>query len=262
MNKSLKILALLFAGLLVLSFVVGCSSEKSTQENQEGNTNDPEYQAAQTEAVTQVEYSIDNMASGMTYISGFVPPESSFTTTDTSYYGYDDISGWWYFYANGDSANFSATTADSIRFTAGETHQENPDSTTDKMEFRLYLNLYASDTSGSASMDYLNDWTYTGLNTDTLQINGNGSYEWAMAVNDHNYYVNMSEQFDSIRWVIGSLYPFAGVLSLSMTANYLDENYAGQITDWDFTITFYEDHYHAYASNGTYYWEWDFYYGT
>ncbi|GEM_PF-4906215 len=253
--KSLpKIILLTMVGLLSVFLIFGCSSNKNPSSSvSQGDPNDPNYVAAKAQIDELVASVSGDMAEGSDYLGGFNPPPSPTNATDTTYYGYDAETGWWYSYQDMNSDPYSYTYADSVRYSANGTFQENPDSTTDKMEVKLYTTMISTDSLYAYDLNFFEDMIFTVLSSDTLQTDGDGGYSIAFADTIGSF--DFTETFNAIKIPIELGHPVSGTANSTMTATFPD----GEGT-WTINLTFYADHIHIYATNGQYYWEWDEYY--
>ena len=256
--KILKQIALIcLVGLMASLLIAGCSdNKKSTKQLTQGDPNDAGYQGAKGIVEGQIDYVLSGLTNGMGFFGGFNPRPHTAGTADTSYFGYNPTSGWYYYYSDMSESLYTYWWSDSARYSNNGTAQENPDSTTDKMEFIFYYGLTAEDTTYNIEFEYQNDWDFTGLDTDTTEINGDGGYSYNYGYGGQHYGFDYTDSYAAVKAVVDGAHPFAGAVEANMTGDFVTEQGLAHAT-WSIKITFYEDYYHAYVSDGSSYWVWD-----
>ncbi len=255
-NVSFIMVVMLFSAILI----VGCSedSDNSTGNLSQGDLNDQELQQVQDDVAVQVDQIVSDLTRGMSFMGGIGgQPHLAKATDDTSYY--DPDSGWWIVYADTSYGAFNYYFADSVRFSMDGSIQENPNDGTDMMELKLHYGLSADTTSYNYEFEFHNDWVFTGVNTDTIEINGDGGYYFTVIYNGEDYGYSYTADYDSVKIDINNDYPHEGAVSATMSGYFYSEGEGYVQQTWTLEFTFYENYYHVYISNGTYYWEWDEY---
>ncbi|MBD3169336.1 MAG: hypothetical protein GF307_07620 [candidate division Zixibacteria bacterium] len=262
MKQLTHLFVVLVMGIFALSMVTGCSDSSSSSSSnlQQGDPNDPQFQAGRTYVESGITAAIGAFAAGSNYLGGFNPPLSA-GTADTMAYGYNDQTGWWWYYAEEDYGSFYYIYADSIRYSEDGTPQQQPDDDTDKVEMKINFEMDAEEQGTYVEYEYGMDWVVTfedGSEGEIVVFNGTGGYityvyyegEEAANALDYEYTdVKFSEEFLDGYW------PYAGTTGMQLSWYYGQE-----LESYDVTVTYYQDHYHIYVSDGTYYWEWDEYY--
>ncbi|MBD3234983.1 MAG: hypothetical protein GF315_14770 [candidate division Zixibacteria bacterium] len=259
--KFLKNMLFIMAVLMLSSIlIVGCSedSDNSTGQLTQGDLNDDELQTVEDDVTAQVEQIVIDLARGMSFIGGIGgQPHLAKATNDTSYY--DSDSGWWVIYAEEDYGSYYYYYADSVRYSMDGAIQQYWDDGTDMMELKLYYGLSADTTSFNYEFEFYNDWVYTGVNSDTIETNGSGGYFITTNYNGEDYGYSYTADYDSVKIDVDDEYPHAGTVSATMSGYFYSEGEGYVEGTWTMEFTFYEEYYHVYISDGTYYWEWDEY---
>jgi len=193
MRSAFKVF-LLIAVAAMIPFV-GCS-DKST------NTVDNETIAAslQTETTTLINnmgYFIDDGIDFANYGVGSIAKPA-----DTTYFDYDSESYWWTLYRQvdlGDPVVWTIEELDSVRFLDGETYQEEPDDSTDGLQFRITgqeVMSYAVDST--MTLDYTFDSDFSDIQDDTVNIDGAMTYYLEFVLGDFEYGYQFDCEYDDV----------------------------------------------------------------
>lgn len=260
MDKAFK---LFFCMLLCASTAVvlsGCSdSNNSSTGNdlQEGPTNDAGYSTARQTVEGQMDNMLLTLSSGMDFTDGVDTTGMAKAYVDS--FSYHSTSGWWVSYTTQDYSEYGYYYyySDSLRFSHAGTAQQWPDTDTDKMEFKYHMGLESVEGSEyTYEFDFDCDWLFTGLDTDTLTLNGTGGYDYVLNYESENYSFDLSDTFTNVKVAIDDDYPHAGIWTETLTG-YINTGSGFESASYTIRITFGETSYSAYISDGTYYWEWE-----
>ena len=193
MKSAFKVF-LLIAVAATIPFV-GCS-DKST------NTVDNETIAAslQTETTTLINnmgYFIDDGIDFANYGVGSVAKPA-----DTTYFDYDSETYWWTLYRQmdyGDPVVWTIEELDSVRFLDGETYQDEPDDSTDGLQFRITgeeVMSYATDST--MTLDYTFGCDYASLQDDTVNVDGAMTYYLEVVLGNFEYGYQFDCEYDDV----------------------------------------------------------------
>jgi hypothetical protein len=143
---------------------------------------------------------------------------------DTSYCTYDSATFWWTYILQLDTSDpwiMQINQLDSIRFTNGNTFQDQPDDSTDRMELRIVGDQYLQFHPDSVmTADYDIDCEYGSANTDTININGDFQYGMDLTMGSFEFIYSFVGSYDSIRYLNDIYnpdnYPISGRLDLTI----------------------------------------------
>lgn len=189
MKTAFKVFLTIAAAALIP--FVACS-DKST------NTVDTETIAAslQTETTTLVNNMGYFINDGIDYVDYGVG--STAKPADTTYFAFDSETYWWTLYRQmnlGDPVVWTIEELDSVRFIDGDAYQEEPDDSTDGLQFRITgeeVMTYAVDST--MNLDYTFDCDYTNLQVDTVNVDGAMTYYLEIILGNFEY----GYQFDCV----------------------------------------------------------------
>ncbi|MCP4632155.1 MAG: hypothetical protein GY855_04455 [candidate division Zixibacteria bacterium] len=267
MKHLTKLILIAMIGILSLMLVTGCSDDdSSTNAVTAGDLSSPSYASGRGQADARLDDMFTSLSRGMGNLGGWNPPPLRAEPVDSSDSGYDSETGWWYNYNLYEYEDAIIWESDSVRFTTAGEFTEEPDSTTDKMEFKYYDGLtgtlYIPDSTfeDSIAIDldgyFWNAWAFSDLQSDTLTINGYGGEDFDMTFDGEEYSETFTETYSNVKIFIENVYPHAGTISTTMNIYALYGGEFGQLT-FTLTVTFYDLYYHVYMTDGSYYWEWD-----
>ncbi|MBD3168557.1 MAG: hypothetical protein GF307_03670 [candidate division Zixibacteria bacterium] len=179
--------------------------------------------------------------------------------------GYDSTTGWWIYYQEGVVEDSEGDTllvylSDSIRYSTDGTFQRIPDSGTDKMEYKVTVgNEYYPPIVFDAS--FSQDMVYTGTDTETIALNGDGSYSYEFGSGQDILTRSLSETYSNVTINAGSQYPSRGVYTATINGYYsIGGNY--QLLNISVDVAFYESYFRVRIENGNNYWQWQTNYGS
>ncbi|MBD3168556.1 MAG: hypothetical protein GF307_03665 [candidate division Zixibacteria bacterium] len=264
MDKAFK---LFFCMLLCVSIPValsGCSDSgsSSTGNNlEEGPTNDAGYSSARQTVEGQLDNLLLSMNRGFNIETS--PGSLSKILADSFDFSYNSSSGWWSSYYTTDYTDYYYYYADSVRFSSDGTIQQEQDSNTDKLEYKFHTGLSSAEGSEyTYEFDFNCDFVYTRpVGTDTVTLNGTGGYDYQITYNGEDYSFTLDDTYSNIKVRIqedegDEYYPHAGTITETLSG-YVNTSSGYESATFTIRITFYEDYYEAYVSDGTYYWEWE-----
>lgn len=260
MKNIYRLIPLLIMGLAVGLLSLSCSSSTTTSSTRSlGDTTSTDYTSARACTEEQLSSMMASFYNGMYFTDGFDPVLGKVLgPADTTYEGYNPNTGWHYYYEEDAYQDCEYYVSDSVRFMNGSSYQQTPDSTTDRMDFKVHAGVDASD-SIVAIYEFFNDWVFTGLDGDTVEINGSGGYDWHLSYQEETMDLLIVDTYKDVLIEIDEYYPHSGSLTETMTGSFYSEEgyFNGSYTA---TYTFYEEYVHIRLQNDDYYWEWDEYY--
>ena len=237
-------------------FLSGCSSNSTSSTTlTEGPADDAGYSTARETAEGQINNMLLTLSGGLAFTDAVTTPGLGKTYADS--FSYHAGSGWWVSYDTQEYDEYYYYYSDSLRFSADGSVQQTPDSLTDKMEYKYHMGLNSAEGSSYLyEFDFDCDWVFSGLDTDTLAINGTGGYEYGLTYDNENYSFTLNDSYQNIKVAIDDEYPHSGTLSETLSGYlYTEEGY--ESATYTIRITFHEDYYSAYVADDTYYWEWE-----
>jgi hypothetical protein len=233
--------------ILALALIIGGCSDNSTNSDIDTEAMSESLKAQTTMMVNSLGYIIGY---GFDYLNEGVGPYAK--PADTSYFDFDDQTYWHTYYEDASITEPYVRTfseLDSIRFSAGDVHQEDPDETTNGLEFRLIgeeLMQYAADSSIALEVRLSCDYSLGDV--DTVTIDGRLSYAMEMVLSTLEMGYDYDCEFGDIIYVYETYnhHPVSGSLTLDIGLHSSGDP-AQEIPAGDFsasmTLTFDEDGY-------------------
>lgn len=258
--KSAPILIFLLLFSLTVISSCGKKSTSSEEEITAGDPNSPEFSQTRERVDEAVEGVVEQFRAGLGFTGGLQPPSfpKQHTPSDTIYqWSYEN--GWWWFYMEYSDSIYEITVSDSVQFRSGVEVQMIPDSTTTEMDFRLY----AQATYETYAFTFQFDVTYSGLNGDTIVVDGGGGYDFSGSYSGQDFYYRFNETLDGVTFPVAGdyeeAYPTSGSVTVAVVENFtnLSNNDLEGETSWSIQLTLYPDHYHVRAQVGNVVYEYD-----
>jgi len=191
-------------------------------------------------------------------------------TADSANVNYDPQTCWWEIYLSADTTGSSLLFIDSVTFSENGNCQMFPDSTTTTdFEYRALAQFNLTADSGSVGFEAHENVTISGIQSDQIVVGGTNSSQINLSViadtSQLSFDYNYSGSATSVAFNRADLesdttaHPISGGLNLGLNMALSGPNGTASTT-WTITVTFFVDHYHAYAESGDNFWEWDYYY--
>ena len=234
--------------ILAVTLIIGGCSDNSTNSN-------IDTEAMSESLKTQTTSLINTLGSligdGFDYLDEGVGPYAK--TADTSYYDFDDQSFWWTFYGEMSVTEpyvWTITELDSIRFSAGDVHQETPNDSTNELEFRIIgeqITEYAADST--MGVDVYLSCDYSIGDVDTVNIDGSLIYDIEIVMGTLEISYDFDCQYEDIVYVYETYsHPVDGSLTLDIglhSSGDAAQNIPAGNFSASMTLTFDEDGYHG-----------------
>jgi hypothetical protein len=253
---------LIFLLLFSLTVISSCG-KKSTSSEEEitaGDPDSPEFSQTREMVDGAIGEALGQFRIGLGFTDGLQPPvlPKLQAPNDTTYqWAYQN--GWWWCYIEYSDSAYAITLSDSVQFRVGEEIQIAPDSTTTEMEFRLHAEISHEICLFTLGYEVI----YSGLNGDTITVDGEGDYDFTGSYSGQDFYYRFNETLDGVTFPVASdyeeAYPTSGSLTVAVVENFtnLTNNDLQGETSWSIQLTFYLDHYHVRAQQGSTVYEYD-----
>ncbi|MFH1893049.1 MAG: hypothetical protein ABIK83_10270 [Candidatus Zixiibacteriota bacterium] len=255
----------MFATLLALALLMGCSSDSGTDTTiKQGNPNDATFLAVRAEVGEVIDELVDNSYEPLTNPWGFPldsindwPDYSSLHPDDTIDYNYSD-DGWYSLYVGSFATSNVSIVVDSVMFLRNGEAMFNYNSYTDGIEVKRHVNqTYEGEESDYSEQTIHCEGSFSGVNLATATVDALAEFDVddysidgssTMHINSE-YTVTVTDmQFDRehefAQW--DNAAPQGGSISLTVTRTTevtVDNTTTNTSGDWNITVTF--------SSNGT-----------
>jgi len=227
---------LILGVMLVLS---GCSSSTN---NDIDTAELAESLQAQTDLmVYNMTGFMDDGVDYVNYGAGYGKP------ADTSYFDFDAQTYWWTYTLewtlSSENMDWTINELDSVRFSAGDTHQIVPDETTSGLELRIIgEDLMTFTADSTMGVEYDIDFEFANANTDTIDVEGLFDYLIEIVMGEFEFTYDFECTYDDIVLVNDpmeySTYPIAGTVILDVTITSSGDDASGvPAGTWNATIT-------------------------
>lgn len=145
---------------------------------------------------------------------------------DTSYYTFDQQTYWWTYTLEytltSESLNWTIDELDSVRFSADDSYQIIPDSTTDGLELHIIgEDVMTFSVDSVMGVQYDIDFEFANANTDTVDVNGTFDYLIEITMGDLEYDYDFGCTFEDIKITEQQssyyAYPIDGTMTVDVT---------------------------------------------
>jgi len=253
---------LIFLLLFSLTVISSCGKKSTSSEGEitAGDPDSPEFSQTREMVDDAVGEALGQFRIGLGFTDGLQPPvlPKLQAPNDTTYeWGYQN--GWWWCYIEYSDSAYEITLSDSVQFRTGEEVQTGPDSTTTEMEFRLHAEITYEICTFTLGYEVI----YSGLNGDTITVDGEGDYDFTGSYSGQDFHYRFNETLDGVTFPVAGdyeeAYPTSGSVTVAVVENFtnLSNNDPQGETSWSVQLTFYSDHYHVRAQQGSTVYEYD-----
>lgn len=257
MLKKLTLICLSTTTALILVSGCGKDSTKTTA----GDENDASYLLAKADIDSSMLEFNEDGGDGSNWLGGIPLALDDSVVFDTSSY--------WHIYSGSQQAGYLIwARIDSFRFSdaMGE-YQQNINILTDVFEHKLHRTYVFNNTQGGVAWQKARhrNVTWEGFTDSILVHSGTVQRTYAGQASNAVFSHSMSGICDSIKFRTDDFlndlptYPTAGQFYGTTSHSRQSNNRTIQIST-DFTVTFYDDHYHVHLVSGDNFWDWDHYY--
>lgn len=260
--RTKRIVNLLLIAVLFLSLTVlfSCSKKSTSSEVVNGDPNGNQFTQTRQMVDGAVEEALGQFRIGLNFTDGLQPPvlPKLQAPQDTTYeWSYEN--GWWWCYLEYSDSSYEMTLSDSIQFRSDGQPQMTPDSATSEMEFRLDAEI----TCAFYAFTLCYDLIYSGLDEDTISVDGEGGYDFSGTYGGYDFYYHFTETLEEVTFAVADdyeeAYPISGSVTVAVVENFtnLSSNDLEGETSWTVQLTFYPDYYHVRAQTGNTVYEYD-----